>query len=138
MKDGFVKSSPFFFRLITRSMLLLAVLLLLLSALFPAPLHVPANPALTPNPVKSAWFLLWIQELVSWSRFMIYPLVGVAALYLFLPWLPRSGHIHRACWFPHGDRLIAGLTVCIFGVIILLTVVGLFFRGINWSFTLFP
>ena len=67
MKHEFVKSSPLFFRLITRSMYACAAALLLLAALVPAPLQEQANPAVTPNPAKSAWFLLWIQELVSWS-----------------------------------------------------------------------
>ena len=44
-----------------------AAVLLLLAALVPAPLETPADPAHAPNPAKSAWFLLWIQELVSYS-----------------------------------------------------------------------
>ena len=62
MKTGFVKSSPHFFRLISRSFWLLIVSLLIAAAFIPAPLQTAADPALTPNPVKSAWFLLWIQE----------------------------------------------------------------------------
>ena len=76
MKNGFVKSSPHFFRLIFRSFWLLLVSLLLLALFVPAPLQTAADPSTTPNPAKSAWFLLWIQELVSWSRLMIWPVMA--------------------------------------------------------------
>lgn len=138
MKDGFVKSSPRFFRLIEGSALLLTALLLLLAPLIPAPLQEAANPAQTPNPVKSAWFLLWIQELVSWSRFMIWPVVALGFLFFLLPWLPGTGHVHRASWFPKGQSAISAMTILVFGGIVMLTVIALFFRGANWSLALHP
>jgi hypothetical protein len=133
MKNGFVKSSPHFFRLISRSMYLLAVSLLLLAALIPAPLQEQANPAVTPNPAKSAWFLLWIQEMVSWSRYMVYPVIVLGCLFLLLPWLPVDTHIHRASWFPREQRMVSVITVILGAAIVLLTIVALFFRGANWS-----
>lgn len=133
MKNGFVKSSPHFFRLITRSMYALTALLLLLAALIPAPLQEMADPARTPNPAKSAWFLLWIQELVSWSRFMIYPVLLLACLFLLLPWLPAVPRIHRAVWFPREQWPVSLGTVIAAAAIVLLTVVAMFFRGANWS-----
>ena len=137
MKDGFVKTSPHFFRLISRSMLLLVGLLLVGGAMIPAPLRVAADPALTPNPVKSAWFLLWVQELVSWSRLMIWPVIALAALFLFLPWLPGTVHLHQARWFPREQRMINLLTSASVVSILLLTAVALYLRGPNWSFV-FP
>jgi len=136
MKDGFIKSAPHFFRLINRSMLLLTLVLLALAALLPAPLQEAADPSRTPNPVKSAWFLLWIQELVSWSRFMIYPLILLGLVFLLLPWLPGSLHLHRASWFPREQRFVNLLTIATFLVILILTTVAFWFRGSNWSFTL--
>jgi hypothetical protein len=133
MKDGFVKSSPHFFRLIKRSMYALTAALLLLAALIPAPLQEQANPAVTPNPAKSAWFLLWIQELVSWSRFMIYPVMLLGFLFLLLPWLPVGVRIHRASWFPRELRAVSAVTVMVVAAIVLLTVVAMLFRGGNWS-----
>jgi len=133
MKNGFVKSSPHFFRLIKRSICTLTLLLLALAALIPAPLQEQANPAVTPNPAKSAWFLLWIQELVSWSRFMIYPVLLLGCLFLLLPWLPVGGRIHRAGWFPRELRTVTLSTLILAGAIVLLTIVALFFRGANWS-----
>ena len=133
MKSDFVKSSPRFFRLIERSALLLVAVLHLLPVLLPAPLQEAADPARTPNPVKSAWFLLWIQELVSWSRLMIWPVVVLALLFLFLPWLPGSGHAYRARWFPREQRGVNLLTVTVFLAVIGLTIIALLFRGPNWS-----
>ena len=138
MKDGFVKSSPHFFRLINRSMLLLITLLLIGATLIPAPLQEAANPALTPNPAKSAWFLLWTQELVSWSRLMIYPLIAVAGMFFLLPWLPGSVHLHRARWFPREQLAVTILTMFVFVIILSLTIIALFFRGANWSLTFHP
>ncbi len=133
MKNGFVKSSPVFFRLIVRSMYACAASLLLLAALIPAPLKEPANPAVTPNPAKSAWFLLWIQELVSWSRYMIFPVLLLAVLFLLLPWLPVGPRIHRARWFPAEQRTVSALTLILAVAILVLSVTAFFFRGINWS-----
>lgn len=133
MKNGFVKSSPDFFRLISRSMYALAIFLLTLAVMMPAPLQEQANPAVTPNPAKSAWFLLWIQEMVSWSRFMIYPVILLACVFLLLPWLPLSSHVHRASWFPREQKFVSVLTVTAVIVFVLLTIVAMFFRGADWS-----
>ena len=133
MKSGFVKSSPYFFKLISRSMYALVVAIILLAALIPAPLQEQANPAVTPNPAKSAWFLLWVQELVSWSRFMIYPVMLLGCLFLLLPWLPAGVRIHCASWFPREQRTVTAITLLVAVAIVLLTVVAMFFRGGNWS-----
>jgi hypothetical protein len=133
MKNGFVKSSPRFFRLISRSMYALAAVLLLLAAVIPAPLQEQANPAITPNPAKSAWFLLWIQELVSWSRYMIYPVMLLGCLLLLLPWLPVGIRIHQAGWFPREQRVVSTITVMLAAAVVMLTVVAMYFRGANWS-----
>jgi len=133
MKTGFVKSSPLFFGLIIRSMYVCVVSLLLLAALIPAPLQEQANPAVTPNPAKSAWFLLWIQELVSWSRLMIYPVILLAGLFLLLPWIPVGTRIHRANWFPRELKSVSTITIILVAAIVTLTVVAQLFRGINWS-----
>jgi hypothetical protein len=133
MKNGFVKSSPNFFKLISRAMYSLVAILLLLAALLPAPLQEQANPAVTPNPAKSAWFLLWVQEMVSWSRLMIYPVILIGCLFLLLPWLPATAHIHRASWFPREQKVLNVVTVIAAAAIVALTVVAMFFRGSNWS-----
>ncbi len=133
MKDRFEKSSPYFFRLIIRSMLLFGAGLLVLAAVLPAPLQTAADPSQTPNPVKSAWFLLWIQELVSWSRHMIWCVVAIGLLAVLLPWLPGIPRLYRARWFSK-EQIWPNLTVlALFLVIVALTGVALFLRGPNWS-----
>ena len=133
MKDGFVKSSPHFFRLVSRSMWLLIVALLVLAAYIPAPLQIAADPAVTPNPAKSAWFLLWTQELVSYSRWMMYPMIAVGLVFLFLPWLPGQVRSHHARWLPPGQQAVSLLALIAFIAILALTVVAMVFRGPNWS-----
>lgn len=132
MKRSYLKSSPHFFRLIRRAFWLCTGLLALLAALIPAPLQEPANLSKVPNPVKSAWFLLWIQELVSYRIWLIYPLIGIGLLFIGLPWLQRDIP-ERARWFGRPHRLLAGVVFCCFLGIVVLTVIGLYFRGKNWT-----
>jgi len=134
MKTGFVKSSPHFFRIIKSTMLLFTGAMLTLAVLCPAPLQVPANPSITPNPVKSAWFLLWIQELVSWTRLMIWPVVVLAVMAFLLPWLPGSARSHYAGWFLPGQRCVAVIILALCTAVLALTVTAIYFRGANWSF----
>lgn len=60
-------------------MVLLVGILFFLGMVIPAPLEESANIANVPNPVKAAWFFLWIQELASYSKYLVYAviLVGV-------------------------------------------------------------
>jgi hypothetical protein len=136
MMRGYVRSSPYFFRLVKISMTLLILALLVLAALVPAPLQEPANLARVPNPVKSAWFLLWIQELVSYSKYLIYAVLGLAATFTLLPWLSGKQIREQAVWLgrDHLPASICALVLC--AAICMLTVIGMFFRGENWSFVL--
>jgi hypothetical protein len=133
MKNDFVKSSTHFLPSIKRAMLLFAALLAGLALLFPAPLQVAADRALTPNPAKSAWFLLWIQELVSWSNQMIWTVLLLAALLFLLPWLPGQVRAHQAGWFPAGSRRIWLPALAVSAALLLLTVIAMFLRGANWA-----
>jgi len=132
----FVKSSPHFFRLIKRAFAAVCVLLLLLAAVIPAPLQEAADFGRVPNPSKSAWFLLWTQELVSYSNSFVYLIVAMGLFFALLPWLPRTRPSERACWFPREQRVVNLVTLASFVLILTLTVIGLFFRGENWSFVL--
>jgi len=127
----YVKSSPHFFRPVGRSMLLAVVVLLLLAALVPAPLETPADPAHAPNPAKSAWFLLWIQELVSHSALAIYVAVALAAFLVALPWLPVP-RLEHARWLPREHRWLAAAVLAAALLVLALTVVGLTLRGPDW------
>ena len=136
MMRGYVRSSPYFFRLIKIAMTLLILALLVLSALIPAPLQEPANIARVPNPVKSAWFLLWIQELVSYSKYLIYAVLALAAGCILLPWLPGQERNEHATWLQRNRLTVNIITLAAFIVMGTLTVIAMFFRGENWAFVL--
>ncbi|NCO52004.1 MAG: cytochrome B6 [Deltaproteobacteria bacterium] len=134
MRDETVPSSPVFFRLIRRNMLLLVVVLLLGAWLFPAPLQPPADLAQPPNPAKAAWFLLWIQELLSYSnRFAYLMLAGVAGFAL-LPLWRRQPPTTAAIWFERRQWPVILLTLLTLAGLILLTLIASLWRGENWAF----
>ena len=129
--SGHIPSSPRFFRMVERSMLAGLVVLLALAALVPAPLEAPADPAHPPNPAKSAWFLLWIQELVSYDTLAVYLVLLLAAGLVALPWLPLRTPT-QAVWFGRQHRAAAVAALLVGLAVLALTIVGLWFRGPNW------
>jgi len=133
--SGLVKSSPYFFRPVTRAFLLCVAVLLALAVVIPAPLEAPADPAHPPNPAKSAWFLVWIQELVSYGNPAIYVAVALAVLLLSLPWWPLR-HLEQARWLPREHWPLAVVVLLASGLVLALTLVGLFLRGPDWRLVL--
>ena len=131
---GYVKSSPYFFRIIKKAAATLVVVVCLAAAYLPAPLQTPADPTRVPNPVKSAWFLLWLQELVSYSRYAIYPVLALGLVFFFLPWITTGEPLDKGQWFPRDQRFISLIVVAVFLGIVTLTLIGLFCRGENWRF----
>ncbi len=131
MKDR-VPTSPHLYRLIKRALLVAVPVLLIAAVFIKAPLETIADPAHSPNPAKSAWFLLWIQELVSHGTAWIYAVLVLALLFVFLPWL-RPGEASRAAWFQPGDRLVGVVVLAIVLGILALTFVAMFLRGPNWQ-----
>lgn len=128
----YVRSSPNFFRLVKRAFWGGLVVLALLAMVIPAPLLDPANPGAPPNPAKSAWFLLWTQEVVSHGNGFAWIIVGLSLWFLALPWL-GTHHPERAVWFGEGNRSVAWATIAVFAAIVSMTVLAMFFRGGNWS-----
>ena len=134
LREQFIKSSPYLFRLIKLSTAFFCLTVLVLAIFVSAPLQAPADISRVPNPVKSAWFLLWIQELVSYSKYFAYLVAAIAGFFLALPWMPPSRAADKARWFP-GDQLFVNImTLITFCIIIGLTIVAMFFRGKNWEF----
>ena len=127
-----IPSSPHFFRLIRRGLLVIAAFLLVAAWLVPAPLETAADPMRPPNPAKSAWFLLWIQELVSHGTVWMYGVLLLAGLLVALPWL-RRGPAERAAWFQPGERRVGAAFLFVVGVVVVLTFTALFLRGENWA-----
>jgi len=82
-------------------LLCVVALLLIAGLLVDAPLKVKANPILPENPAKSPWYLLGIQELVSYSAFMggfVIPLLFVVFLFR-IPWYDKDGEALQGLWF---------------------------------------
>jgi hypothetical protein len=131
----YVRSSPHFFRPVGRALLAGVAVLLLLAWLVPAPLETPADPAHAPNPAKSAWFLLWIQELVSHGTGFVYVALALAAGLVALPWLPLPP-IPSARWLPPEHRWLTVVVLLAAALVLALTFTGLFFRGPDWRLAL--
>ncbi|WP_432821659.1 selenite/tellurite reduction operon b-type cytochrome membrane protein ExtQ [Trichloromonas sp.] len=134
--SDYVKASPVFFRMVKTAFAAALATLLLLAAFIQAPLQGPADISRVPNPSKSAWFLMWTQELVSYSNAMIYLIIGLGLTFLLLPWLPLSPPAESARWLPREQRSVNGLTLISFFGILVLTIIAMYFRGKNWSFVL--
>ncbi|PKN56861.1 MAG: cytochrome B6 [Deltaproteobacteria bacterium HGW-Deltaproteobacteria-14] len=121
------------YRPVLAAFLVATAALLIAAAFVPAPLTARADLGDVPNPVKAAWFLVWIQEVVSYAVEAIY-LVGFAALaVLLLPYLDRAPHAPAARWFSPERRPlhVIGLTLVL--AVLAWTVIGLFFRGPDWQ-----
>ena len=129
----YLPSSPHFFRPVKLAFAAGIVALLLLAWLFPAPLQEAADQTRVPNPARSAWFLLWMQELVSYSSLLVYLIAAIAAFFALLPWLPGTSPAQRAGWLPADQRLVNRVTLSVFAGIVVLTLIAMFFRGENWS-----
>ena len=134
--DHYLKSSPYFFRVIGWAAGVWCLVLLLLAALLPAPLQEAANPAIVPNPVKAGWFLLWIQEVVSWAAEWVYLVLAGAIWLVALPWLSCRPTAEHAVWWPR-ERVGSSLLFAAWLLLVLgLTVLALWFRGENWGLVL--
>jgi len=131
--SDYVHASPHFFRIVKRAFAVALFALLLCALFWEAPLQGPADISRVPNPSKSAWFLMWTQELVSYSNAMMYLILALGLLFLILPWLPISPPAEKACWLPKDQRVVNLLTLVSFCGIVLLTVIAIYFRGENWS-----
>ncbi len=110
------------------------VALHVVSLLFTAPLEGIADPTRTPNPAKAPWYFLGLQELVSHSAFIggvLVPGLVVLAL-VVLPYLDRRPDgVGR--WFAPERRVANTIFTTLAAIAIVLTVIGTFFRGPNWS-----
>lgn len=126
-----VPSSPHFFHPVKRSLLAGLAVLMMLAVWFPAPLEIAADPATPPNPAKSAWFLLGIQELVSWDTRIVYLVLAFVVLLVYLPWLPVPPVTHAA-WFQRAHRPVIVAVLLVLAALITVTAVGMFLRGPNW------
>jgi quinol-cytochrome oxidoreductase complex cytochrome b subunit len=110
------------------AMLLSAAALLLLSALFPAPIA-PGITEITTlsGETHAPWFFLWVQQLLKWGDpFLLGVLVPVLVLVLLalIPYiLPKPADDELGRWFPKSNWLaqivLAVITLLIVGLILL-------------------
>jgi hypothetical protein len=133
VKD-YLPSLPHLFRIIKIAMVLLVGVLLVLAMVIPAPLDGPADIAQTPNPAKAAWFFLWIQELASYSKYLVYMTILIGLFFLLLPFIPGISEANQAKWLPKDQQWINIVTLIIFIGILVLTIIAMFLRGENWAF----
>jgi quinol-cytochrome oxidoreductase complex cytochrome b subunit len=110
-------------------------IILVVSLLFNAPLEEPVNVMHPPNPAKAPWYFLGLQEMVSYSAF--WGGVGIPGLFVLLligvPYLDRSPE-GVGVWFSK-RRLLANTVFLTFVIVnIAFIIIGVFFRGPNWSF----
>lgn len=111
-----------------------AALALLLSLFIDAPLEEIANPAKPTNPAKAPWYFLGLQEMVAYNAFwggVAIPTLIVVGLAL-IPYLDRNPH-GEGVWFHRSRYLAIFLYTAFMTAQGLLVIVGVFFRGPNWS-----
>ncbi len=121
----------------------LTVLVLVLVAvnvfalLVDAPLEAIADATRTPNPAKAPWYFLGLQELVHYGAIfggVVVPTALVLAL-LVLPYLDREPR-GVGVWFARERRLANAVFAAIALAVVVVTVIGTFFRGPNWAWVL--
>lgn len=137
-------------KMVVRESIVLALtvaFMCLVSVLFNAPLEGPADPAVPTNPAKAPWYFLGLQELVSYSAFIGGVAVPglLAGFVLAFPYLEmlveRMFRIKDrggvGVWFARERWLENLMMLGIFGSMIVLIIIGTYFRGENWAFV-FP
>lgn len=119
------------------AMVAVCVLLIVWSLTLQAPLEQPANPAVTPNPAKAPWYFLGLQEMLVFFdptiAGVILPLLIILGL-MAIPYLDFNQK--GSGYYTIAQRRFGYLTFQ-FGFLqlwILLILIGVFFRGPNWSF----
>ena len=101
-----------------------------------APLEEAANPAHSPNPAKAPWFLLWVQELVSYAAWLgaVVPLL-LLALLIAAPYAERET-TRAGTWLARDRRGRCSAFIAVASLVFVLLIIAAFFRGPGWAFTL--
>jgi quinol-cytochrome oxidoreductase complex cytochrome b subunit len=134
-KYEYIPSSPSFFRIIIAAAVSLLVLTALLSFFTNVPLLAPAEPYNAPNPSKSAWFLLWIQELVSYHVLLIFPVLLLFLGFCSMPFFVRKDEPY-AKWSFKRFLIPSAVTLSVFLFIVILTLIAYYLRAEYWQIKL--
>ncbi|MBI5464573.1 MAG: cytochrome b N-terminal domain-containing protein [Ignavibacteriales bacterium] len=142
-----VPSAPHLVRRIVAVSIATLVVVVVLAALFPAPLEEPANPSVTPNPAKAPWYFLWLQEIVTDTTIPLGAftingaLIGgillpglLIVLALWWPYRDKSGIETVGVWFAPARNRQNTIFIAICLLIIAFTIIGTFLRGPYWNF----
>jgi quinol-cytochrome oxidoreductase complex cytochrome b subunit len=111
------------------AMTITAVVLILFSLIFPAPIKQPMSTVGTMGGDSTApWFFLWIQYLLKFGdpfvMGILIPVLVVVALGSLPYILPNAKSNELGKWFPRGNRIAQVIAVLIMFIILLLTVLG--------------
>jgi len=119
---------------------LVAILFLVaVSTFFDAPLEKIADPSFSMNPSKAPWYFLGLQELLvyfsPWIAGVAIPALIVGGL-MAIPYIDTSRRDNRgAIVFVYEKQIhrLFSVGLCLW---VVLTVIGLYFRGPNWAWQL--
>jgi quinol-cytochrome oxidoreductase complex cytochrome b subunit len=109
-----------------------AATVLALGVLFAAPLRNIANPNLTPEPAKAPWYFVGLQELLNHFDPLVAGILvptGFLAVLILLPYIDRNPATEA-----RRRKLAISIFVIVMVVAVVLTVIGLAFRGPGWKF----
>jgi quinol-cytochrome oxidoreductase complex cytochrome b subunit len=99
--------------------LVLLACLLVISAIFDAPLRERANPSFSPNPAKAPWYFMGLQELLIHFHplfvVVVFPVTIVAGS-IWLPYLKRED-TNQGIWFISDKGKKAGMQAAAAGLI---------------------
>ena len=116
------------------ALIIVTAFLIVFSTFVNAPLRELANPNLTPNPSKAPWYFLGLQELLRYFHPMVagVTIPGIAiAILIALPYVDRNPSNKP------GDRKLAITLFTLFMMMwAILTIIGSFFRGPGFNFTM--
>jgi hypothetical protein len=114
----------------------MSVFLLVMGLIVNAPLEELANPNVTPEIAKAPWYFLGLQELLAYFHPTVagalvpaFVLVGAA----LIPFIDR-GNLHAVRPSDRKTTVVLFTLFCALGLIV--TFIGIFFRGPGYAFTL--
>ena len=120
----------------TIAALIAVILLIALSIFIDAPLEEIADPSFSMNPSKAPWYFLGLQELLvyftPWIAGVAIPALAIIGL-MAIPYIDVGRQENTGGFVFIYEKQIHRLFSAGLCIWIVLTVIGLYFRGPNWS-----
>ncbi len=115
--------------------MILVIFVTIISLFFDAPLEELANPGKTPNPAKAPWYFLGLQELLHYFPPLVAGVIMPTLVVIGLFIIPYVNPAKRGIgvWFSPERRLANTLFGIFVLLVVVLTLIGTFFRGPGWS-----